>query len=68
MVSHASADFSIIDAFRLPLSLIDINGHREKAMMQDQKRTNHPKLSISNIMASSSAVKQVDSCKARHTN
>lgn len=55
MVSHASAELrqQLIDVLRLPESLTDFNGHREKAMMQDQKRTNQPKLSISNIMGSS---------------
>lgn len=54
-MSHAPAEFrqQLIDALRLPESLTDFNGHREKAMMPDQRRTNHPKLSISDIMGSS---------------
>lgn len=55
MVCHASAELrqQLIDALRLPVSLTDFNGQREKAMMQDQKRTNHAKLFISNIVESS---------------
>ena len=54
-----------MDALGLSVSLTDFNGRREKAAMQDQKRTKHPELSIANIIG---GLMGVQSFRAGQTN
>lgn len=57
MVSHVSVEFrqQLIDTLKTQVSLTNFRGQREKAMRRHQKKKNHPRLPVSNIVGNSAS-------------